>query len=268
MDLLSTRESTADRIARILIILGFVLISVDFVLAFFVAPLVKGANLSETALIGGQTVSNKLLLSQKIFYFHVPVALSSFLTLILTAFYGARYLKTKERIYDTHAKIATEVVLVFVLMTMGSGLLWTRFEWGVWWVWEPRLTTYFILTLMTIGYFILRTAIDDPERRARLASVFGIIVFVNAPISFMITRLAPESSVHPVVLRTDSGLETSMLIPFLLGLAGMLLIAYGVYRLRLRSEFLIQDVEDLKERLERSEPRIDTRSVNDGSDPR
>ena len=127
--------------------------------------------------------------------------------------------------------------------------MWTRFEWGVWWVWEPRLTTYFILMLLVIGYFILRNAFDDPERRARFSAVFCIVAFIDAPLSFLITRMVP-SSIHPVVFRTDSGLPPMMLIPFLLGMFGMLMIAFALYRYALRVHAQADRVEELKERLE------------------
>jgi len=243
------KQNTFDVLAIPLLIFGAVATTVAFVLSFTTAPLVLGAEVDIPTLIGGQMVFNKLLLSQKIFYFHVPVAIVSFAALLFTAIYGVLFLVKRERRFDLNAKVATEVSLVFILMTMVSGDLWTRYEWGVWWVWEPRLTTYFILMLLVIAYFILRNAIDDPERRAVYASVFGIIAFINAPICFMITRLVP-SSVHPVIFRTDSGLPPSMLAPFLIAMFGMFCVAFGVYRFRLREQRLRERLEILKERLE------------------
>jgi heme exporter protein C len=134
-------------------------------------------------------------------------------------------------------------------MTMVSGELWERFEWGVWWTWEPRLTSYFILTLLVIGYFVLRNAISDPERRAVYSAAFGIVAAINAPICLLITRLVP-TGVHPVIFRTDSGLPPPMLIPLLLSLAGMFCLAFGLFRLRLREQRLRERLEALKERLE------------------
>jgi len=243
------KRNIFDTLAIPILILGALLTTTAFVLAFTTAPLVLGAEVSFPTLIGDQNVGNKLLLSQKIFYFHVPVAIVSFGALLFTAVYGVLFLVKRERRFDLNAKVATETSLVFILMTMISGDVWTRYEWGVWWVWEPRLTTYFILMLLVIAYFILRNAIDDPERRAVYASVFGIIAFINAPICFMITRLVP-SSVHPVIFRTDSGLPTPMLVPFLLALFGMFCVAFGVYRFRLREQRLRERLEILKERLE------------------
>lgn len=242
-------KNRADALVPALLVLGALLIAADVVWTFTLAPLVQGAQLSEPVVIAGQMVTTKLLLSQKIFYLHVPVAVASFAAMGVAAFHALRFLMTKDRAHDVHSRTAMQITLVFIVATMISGDLWTRFEWGVWWVWEPRLTTYFILMLLVIGYFVLRNALDDPEKAARFAAVFCIVAFVDAPISFLITRLVP-SSVHPVVFRTDSGLPPLMLIPFLLGMAGVLMIAFALYRYALRVNAAADEVEDLKRRLE------------------
>ena len=238
-----------DKAAPWLALAGGVLTTIGFLLTFLYAPLVNGAAVDGVEMIGGQMVSNMLLLSQKIFYFHMPVAITSFVALAFTAYYGIRFLMTKEKRFDTCGKSATEIALVFILCTMFSGEMWERFEWGVWWTWEPRLTTYFILMLLVIAYFILRNAIDDPERRATYASVFGIIACVDAPICFMITRLIP-SGVHPTIFRTDSGLSPDMLLPLLVSMFGMFMIAFALYRFRFRQVRLSERVEAIKEALE------------------
>ena len=243
------RVALADRLVPALLIAGALLTAADVIWTFTLAPLVQGAQLSQSTVIAGTEVSTKLLLSQKIFYLHVPVAVASFAVMAFAAYYGVRLLMTKDRAFDVRSRTAMQVTLVFVIATMISGVLWTRFEWNVWWTWEPRLTTYFILMLLVIGYFILRNAIDDPERRARFCAVFSIVAFIDAPISFLITRLVP-SSIHPVVFRTDSGLPPMMLIPFLLGLFGMLLVAFAIYRYALRVNKDAVEVEELKELLE------------------
>lgn len=244
------KASIFDRLAMPLLIVGGVLVIVAFVLAFTVAPLVSGEAVSGGFIeISGQYVTNKLLLSQKIFYFHMPVAVVSMAALLFTAIYGALFLKTRDSKYDMRARLATEVSLIFVLMTMVSGELWERYEWGVWWTWEPRLTTYFILMLLVFGYFILRNAVSDPERRAVYSSVLGIIIFIDVPICLMVTRMIP-TSVHPVVLRTDSGLPPPMLIPLLIALVGFGCIAFALYRMRLRALQTQERTEVLKSRLD------------------
>ena len=253
---MSTEKGTTGAFGRalerwtpVLLAAGVLLTVVDVVWTFTLAPLVQGAQLSEPVIIAGTQVTTKLLLSQKIFYLHVPVAVASFAAMAFAAFFAIRFLMTRDRAFDVRSKTAMEITLVFIVATMISGDLWTYFEWGVWWTWEPRLTTYFILMLLVIGYFILRNAFDDPERRARFSAVFGLVAFIDAPISFLITRLVP-TSIHPVVFRTDSGLPPMMLIPFLLGLFGMLMVAFALYRIAVRINMDALEVEELKQQLE------------------
>ena len=240
---------TVDTFAPWAILLGGLLTTVAFVLAFTVASPVIGANVSGVELIGNEMIGNQILLSQKIFYFHMPVALASMVALTGTAFFAIRFLMTRNEIFDLKSKICTEVALVFVIGTMMTGEMWTRFEWGVWWTWEPRLTTYLILTLLVVAYFILRAAVDEPERRAVYASVFGLVMFIDVPLSMMITRLIP-SSIHPVIFRTDSGMSPDMLIPLLLSVAGFTLLTFGLYRIRIRTELLAQRVDILKDAID------------------
>jgi len=184
---------------------------------------------------------------QKIFYFHVPVAEISFVVFAFAAFYGLRFIMTRKREYDTKARVSMEVTLTFVVLTMATGILWTRAAWGVWWEWEPRLTTYFIMTLLVVAYFVLRNAVEDEERRALYAAAFSILAFIDAPISFFITRLIPSN--HPVIER--GGLESPMLITFIVAQIGMLLLGYAIFQLRM-GEVLLQDrIEQAKTQLER-----------------
>jgi heme exporter protein C len=228
-----------------------VLTLTDFLLAFIVArPVLADMTLNAAGrLIGGRLIANPVLFSQKIFYFHVPVAITSFVVFFFTAFYGAKFLQTRDRKFDTKARVATEVALIFTMLTMITGDLWTRVEWGVWWTWEPRLTTYLIMLLLIIGYFVLRASVEDEEKRAVYAAVFGIIAFLDAPISFAITRIVP-SSVHPVVIGVAGGLDTVQLVTFLIGMFGMLAFGYVIFQLRQREEMVKERIEVLKAALE------------------
>jgi heme exporter protein C len=240
------------KLAFIAVAVGVVLTTTAFLLAFLVAAPVLANNTLTTgggAMIGGKLIENPVLFSQKIFYFHVPVAITSFVVFFFTAFYGVKFLMTKDRAYDTKARIATEVTLLFVALTMITGDIWTRYEWGTWWVWEPRLTTYFIMMMLVIVYFVLRASIEDEERRATYAAAFGILAFLDAPISFAITRIVP-SGAHPVVFRAGGGLDFAQSGTFALGMAGMLCLGFAVYQLRIREETAKDRLEALKASLE------------------
>lgn len=237
-----------DRLAPLALGIGAVLTTVGFLMAFLIVPPVNGASVGEAVVIGDAVVANKLLISQKIFYFHMPVALVSFGALVFAAYYSARFLATRNARFDTCAKIAMEIALLFVIMTMITGEMWTRFEWGVWWTWEPRLTTYLILMLIVIAYMVLRNMVDEPERRATFSAVISIIAFVDVPICLMVTRLIP-SSIHPVVLR-EGGLSPEMAACVAVVTLGMIVIAFALYRMRFGQVRLERRVERAKELLE------------------
>ena len=237
-----------DRVALPALVAGAVLTTAGFLLAFLYAAPVNGAALSSPELVGDVMVTHQQLLSQKIFYFHMPVAIVSFVALAFAAYYGIRFLSTREQRFDTCSRTAMEIALLFVVFTMVTGDLWTRFEWGVWWTWEPRLTTYLILMLVAIAYFVLRGAVDDPERRATYSGVISIIALVDVPICFMITRLIP-SSVHPVITR-EGGMSPDMALTVVLVMAGMMLVAFALYRLRFRQLRLAERLQALKDQLE------------------
>ncbi len=237
-----------DKVALPALITGAVLTTAGFLMAFLYAAPVNGAALNAPVLVGDVMVTHQQLLSQKIFYFHMPVAIVSFVALVFAAYYAVRFLMTREQRFDTCSRVAMEISLLFVVFTMITGDLWTRFEWGVWWTWEPRLTTYLILMLIVIAYFVMRNAVDDPERRAVYSSVISIIALVDVPICFMITRLIP-SSIHPVVAR-EGGMAPDMAATVVVVMIGMMLVAFGLYRLRFRQARLQERMDALKEQLE------------------
>ena len=244
------------KIAVVLLVIGAVLTTVAFVMAFTTAEVQRFGTVTlpepvDTVYPLQEVTADgyryeRPWFSQKIFYFHVPVAEASFLVFGVAAFFSVRFLMTRRKEHDTKARIAMETAIVFVVLTMITGVLWTRAAWGVWWEWEPRLTTYFIMTLMMIGYFVLRNSIEDEERRAVYGAVFGIIAFINAPISFFITRLIP--SAHPVVFQ--SGFASSNLVPFILAQIGMLMVGYAIYTIRMAEERLEERVDSVKVALE------------------
>jgi len=244
------------KIAVVLLLIGGILTTAAFFMAFYTAEVQSFGTVSfdepiDTAfpLIPSAEEGysyGRPWFSQKIFYFHVPVAEASFLVLLISAFFGVRFLMTRKRENDTRSRVAMETSLIFVVLTMITGVLWTKASWDVWWEWEPRLTTYFIMMLMMIGYFVLRNSIEDEERRALYAAVFAVLAAINAPISFMITRIIPSS--HPVVFQ--SGFATSNLVPFILGQLGMLMVGYAVYVMRMSEERLKERVDVAKEALE------------------
>jgi heme exporter protein C len=135
---------------------------------------------------------------QRIFYFHVSSAWVGFFGFFVTAVGSALYLALGRRRWDILAVSSAEVGLVFISMTVVSGMLWARPVWGVYWTWEPRLTISAVQWLLYVAYVMLRGSVDSAEREARFAAVYGIAAFVTVPLSWFAIRW--WRTIHPQIV--------------------------------------------------------------------
>jgi heme exporter protein C len=122
---------------------------------------------------------------QKIMYVHVPAAWMTFLAFFVVLVFSARYLWQRRENDDLLAASAAEVGAVFNGLTLMLGMIWGRPAWGVWWVWDARLTSTLVLFLIFVGYLALRAFVDDAEQRARWSAAVGAIGALNVPIVYM-----------------------------------------------------------------------------------
>jgi len=143
---------------------------------------------------------------QRIFYFHIALALVPYLAFLVVCVASILYLSKRERKWDVMAAVSAEVGVIFDTLVLITGPFWGRVAWGVYWTWEPRLTTSLIVWLLYVAYLLLRRSVGEQEKRARFAAVFGIVAFVSVPINFMAIRW--WRTIHPIVLKA-SGMELS-----------------------------------------------------------
>ena len=122
---------------------------------------------------------------QKIMYVHVPAAWMTFLAFFVVLVFSTRYLWSGRENDDLLAASAAEVGAVFNGLTLLLGMIWGRPAWGVWWVWDARLTSTLVLFLIFVGYLALRAFVDDPHRKARWSAAVGAIGAINVPIVYM-----------------------------------------------------------------------------------
>ena len=132
---------------------------------------------------------------QRIFYLHVPVAIVSFLAFLVVFVASVGYLTTRKPRWDATAHAAAEVGVVFVSLALLTGIIWARPVWGVWWTWEPRLTTTLILWLIYVAYLMLRAYVPNKSQGALYAAGLGIIGFVDVPIVYYSVQW--WRSIHP-----------------------------------------------------------------------
>ena len=152
---------------------------------------------------------------QRIFYFHVPSAWVAFLAFFVLFVASVRYLWKKERKYDLVANSAGEIGVVFATLVLITGPIWARPVWNTWWQWSPRLTLFFVLWFIYIAYLMLRNFVEDEEKGARFAAVFGIVGFIDVPIVYFSIRLWNDIHPRPVIAGgSDSGLHPDMKVTF------------------------------------------------------
>lgn len=122
---------------------------------------------------------------QKIMYVHVPGAWMAFIAFFVVFIYSVLYMIKQREKDDLIAASAAEVGALFTGMTLMLGMLWGRPAWGVWWVWDARLTSTLVLFLIFVGYLALRAFVDDSTQRARWSAAVGAIGAINVPIVYM-----------------------------------------------------------------------------------
>ena len=172
---------------------------------------------------------------QKIMYVHVPAAWNAFLAFVVVFFGSVMYLWKREERWDLLAGAAAEVAAVLTALTIALGSIWGRPTWGVWWTWDPRLTSTAILLVIIVGYLALRSFVDEPERRARWSAAVGILGALNVPIVYMSVRWwrtlhQPQSSPSTVDPAYAWGLRLNA-IAFLLVMIWLVRARYRAARL-------------------------------------
>ena len=197
--------ATAERVkqpllslSNALVVLGAVLMVIDVYLVLMVAP---------TDSVLGNV--------QRVFYFHVPMAILSFLAFFVVFVASILYLAKRNQKWDRLAHASAEVGVVFVTLALLTGIIWARPVWGVWWTWEPRLTTTLILWLIYVAYLMIRAYAPNRTQGANYAAVVGIVGFVDVPIVYYSVQW--WRSIHPSAVVGPLA-ETGALEPVMQGI--------------------------------------------------
>jgi heme exporter protein C len=194
--------------------------------AFFVAP-----------------VERTMGLIQRIFYFHAASAWAGMTAFLVCFVANLQYVWHRQQKWDSLAVSAAEVGVAFITVVLITGPIWAHPVWGIWWTWDARLTSTFVLWLLYVSYLLLRTLIEEPDRRALLSAIFGIFAFVDVPLVYGSIRWWRTQHPQPVIMGgPGSGLEPAMRKVFFFSVlalhALMVFLIAERYRLeKLRTEF-------------------------------
>lgn len=173
---------------------------------------------------------------QRIFYFHVASAWVGFAAFAVTFGGSIAYLLSRQRTWDILALSSGQVGLVFMTMAVVTGALWARPVWGVYWTWEPRLTISAVQLLLYLAYVSLRNMVDDRQRAARFAAVYGIIAFTTVPLSWYAIRW--WRTIHPDLFAGGGGMAIvpAMMQTLVVSVVAFSLLYATLLRLRMRLE--------------------------------
>ena len=187
---------------------------------------------------------------QRIFYFHVPSAWTAFIAFFIVCFASIMFLAKGSEKWDLIAKSAAEIGVLFTTLVLITGPLWAKPVWNVFWTWDARLTTSFILWLIYLAYLMLRSYTHDKERGARFAAVFGIIGFVDVPIVYF--SIHWWRTLHPSAViggGDGSGLAPEMLTTLMVCLGAFTILFVTLLTLRYQSEKTLTEFSRLKKQI-------------------
>jgi heme exporter protein C len=188
---------------------------------------------------------------QKIFYVHVPLAITALVGFIVGGLFAVAHLRTGDRRWDAYSYVSIHLSVIYAVGVLITGSIWAKASWGHWWEWkEPTLVSFLIVFLLYATYYPFRYAIEDRDQQARYASVFAIIAGAFVPLNFLAVRLA-QSLVHPRVFATaNGGLPGSMLLTFLVCLAATALLWVTLVKLELTAKSASGQLKRLRRALD------------------
>jgi heme exporter protein C len=182
---------------------------------------------------------------QRIFYFHMPSAITGFVAFFINTFASVTYLRKRDPKWDRLAVSAAEVGLAFFTVVLVTGPIWARPVWGVWWAWDVRLTSSLVLWLLYTCYLVLRTLVEETERRAVVSAVFGIFAAFDIPLVYFSIWFFRNQHPDPVIGGGGS-IDPRMLNVLLICFAALLGVMLLLIRQRYRLETLRYSVEELR----------------------
>jgi heme exporter protein C len=185
---------------------------------------------------------------QRLFYFHVPAAMAAFVASFVGGVASILYLIKRDNRYDDLSLAANESILVFETINIVMGSIWGKRVWGIWWTWDARLTTAFLMVVIYAAYLMFRRA-APVEIRAPVCAVICILGMVDVSFTYMANRLFRTQHPSPVLMGGEgSGMQSDIKITFFVGIAAMLLLWWCVMRVRRRIAHLDRAVQDLSRR--------------------
>jgi heme exporter protein C len=188
---------------------------------------------------------------QRIFYMHVASAWTASVAYLIVFIASIKYLVRRRPQDDALGVSAAEVGVALNTVVLVTGPIWAKPVWGVWWTWDARLTSTFVLWVMYVSYLLLRTLVEDATRRAVLSAVYGIFAFLDVPLVYMSIRWWRTQHPQPVIAGgPGSGLDSTMRAVLFFTWFGLLALMTLLIRQRYRLELLRQECAEIRLQLD------------------
>ncbi len=142
--------------------------------------------------------------SSRIVFFHVPCAWTATVAFLIAAAYSAAFLLRGNPWHDDLAAAAVRVGILFAALALVTGSLFAKIMWGSYWNWDPRESSFLLLLFLYGAYLFLRTAIEDPARRARIAAAYALFAAVLMPFLVFVAPRVTQS-LHPQTVINAEG---------------------------------------------------------------
>ena len=185
--------------------------------------------------------------AQRIFYIHVPLAISGYVSAFLLFIGVIGFFRTGDLKWDRFGETAAALGVTFISAQLITGSLWSRPIWGPWWVWDARTTLQLVLDLIFIAYFMLRSYLPDPQKRAKLSAVFGLLGMIDVPINYLSIYLVRTQHPQAVVSPGGGGVSPEMGLTLTVSFTAVGLLYAYLFNRRLAIAKVEEEVDYLEQ---------------------
>jgi heme exporter protein C len=187
----------------------------------------------------------------RILYLHVSSAWTGLTAFLIGFLANLLYVWRRQARWDWLGVSAVEVGLAYTSVVLVTGPIWGHPVWGIWWTWDARLTSTFVMWLLYVSYLLLRTLVEEPDRCALLSELYGTFAFLDVPLVFGSIRWWRTQHPQPIVMGgADSGMDPMMYRVLMFSWFAMLALMTLLLRQRYRLEATRSDLETMRHELE------------------
>ena len=184
--------------------------------------------------------------SMRIMYIHVPSAWLSLFSYTILAASCVAWFVYRNPIFNLIAKSIAPIGAALTLIALVTGSIWGKPTWGVWWVWDARLTSMLILFFLYLAYILVWQSISNQETASKISAALGIIGFINIPIiKFSVDWWNTLHQPASISKLSSPSIDINMLIPLLIMTLGYMLFLITLFLIKLRTEIIDQKISRL-----------------------